>query len=389
MNTINHADLLQLLETPGDRFVSLYMPTYPAGRETPQNPIRFRELLKTADQLLREKGMSATDTLNFLAPATQLLDQPVFWEALGHGLAVLISAQGMRVWHQPFECEELCVVGKRFHITPLVAWCNDNAPYYVLAISQNRARLLHGNHFRLSEIKVPGLPMSRTESLNYHPSERSLQIHSGQPHQGKEGLVFTGQGGEPDVSKQEIAEFFQLINTAVCDFLNVRTEPLVFAGVDYLYPIYREHNHYPHLLSAHISGNPDLLSPLDLGECAWPIIESSLRKLQEAEVAKFCNLARHGRGSNHVADIVRTAQDGAVETLFICPTVRRLGAFDPHTYDVREDDHPRNDSEDLVNLAACFVLKHGGKVEAVASGNIPGGGPMAAAFRYAPAAAPG
>ena len=56
MNTIRHADLLQLINSPGDRFVSLYMPTYPAGRETPQNPIRFRELLKTANDLLGKKG---------------------------------------------------------------------------------------------------------------------------------------------------------------------------------------------------------------------------------------------------------------------------------------------------------------------------------------------
>ena len=59
MNTIRHADLLQLINSPGDWFVSLYMPTYAAGRETPQNPIRFRELLKTANDLLGKKVMCA------------------------------------------------------------------------------------------------------------------------------------------------------------------------------------------------------------------------------------------------------------------------------------------------------------------------------------------
>ena len=208
--------------------------------------------------------------------------------------------------------------------------------------------------------------MSRTEALHYDPREGSFQTHSGEPHlRGKEGLVFTGQGGEADVAKEEIASFFRMIDAAVCDFLHAQTEPLVFAGVDYLFPIYREHNHYPHLLPKHISGNPDLLSPLELSESAWPLVEASLRQRQEAEIAKYWNLVGQGRGSNRIEEIVTAAHAVLVETLFICPAVRRLGAFDPHTYDVRLDDHPRNDSEDLVNLAVCFVLKHRGKVEAI------------------------
>ena len=35
-----------------------------------------------------------------------------------------------------------------------------------------------------------------------------------------------------------------------------------------------------------------------------------------------------------------------------------------------------------MNFAACLVLKNRGKVEVLLSGNIPGGGSMAAVFRY-------
>jgi hypothetical protein len=76
-----------------------------------------------------------------------------------------------------------------------------------------------------------------------------------------------------------------------------------------------------------------------------------------------------------------------VETLFICPTVRRSGMFDSQANMVRLDDQYRHDGEDLVNLAACLVLKHRGNVESLVSGNIPGGGPLAAVFRYTPTAA--
>ena len=231
--------------------------------------------------------------------------------------------------------------------------------------------------------RFPSLPVSLTEALHYDPREGFFQTHSGEPHlRGKEGLVFTGQGGEEEVAKEEVASFFRMVDAAIGHFLHGQTEPLVFSGVDYLYPIYREHNHYPNLLPKRISGNSDLLSPFELRKRAWPLVEAALRQRQEAEVAKYWNLVGQGRGSNCIEEIVAAAYAGVVETLFICPAVRRLGVFDPHTNEVRLDKHPRSDSEDLVNLAACLVLKNRGKVEVLVSGNIPGGGSMAAVFRY-------
>jgi hypothetical protein len=383
MSSITRASLLQLIDTPGDRFVSIYMPTYPAGRETPQNPTRFKELLATASDLLRAKGMDPSDTRDFLAPGTRLLDQPTFWNALDRELAVLISQSGMRVWLLRSVCEELCVVGRRFHVTPLVAWSNQDAPYYVLAVSQNHVKFFQGSRHALQEIEVPKLPANSIEALHYDPREGFYQTHSGQPAlKGKEGVVFTGQGGKPDVAKQEIAEFFGIIDAAVSSYLHARTEPLVFAGVDYLYPIYRRRNHYPHLLSEHVDGNPDLLSPMELRENVWPLIETVLRERQELEIEKYWNLVRQGRCSNRADEIVLAAHAGIVETLFVCPTVRRIGSFDPQAMAVRLDDHTGHNCEDLVNFAVCLTLKHRGNVEVIQSGNIPGGGAMAAITRY-------
>jgi hypothetical protein len=196
-------------------------------------------------------------------------------------------------------------------------------------------------------------------------------------------VVFTGQGGEVDVAKDELAAYFRLIDAAVNKFLHEHTEPLVFVGVDYLFPIYRQHNHYAHLLPLHVSGNPDLLTPSDLRERAWPIVEDLLSIKRHAAVAQYWNFVRQDRCSNLVDDIVSAAYAGAIDTLFISPNIRFLGAFDPSSMTVRRDEVPRHHSEDLVNLAACLVLKNRGTIMTAASGDIPGGGPMAAVFRYA------
>jgi hypothetical protein len=114
----------------------------------------------------------------------------------------------------------------------------------------------------------------------------------------------------------------------------------------------------------------------------WPLVEESLHARRHAAVAGYWNVVQQDRASNHVPDIVRAAHLGAIDTLFICPTVRVMGAFDPAAMRVRYDEQPQPDSEDLVNLAACDVLKNRGAVITTDSGDIPGGGPMAAVFRY-------
>ena len=73
-----------------------------------------------------------------------------------------------------------------------------------------------------------------------------------------------------------------------------------------------------------------------------------------------------------------------VDTLLIYPAIHRWGRFDPQSQTTRLDPESRPDNEDLINLAVCLVLKHRGNVESITTGNIPGGGVLAAVLRYSP-----
>jgi hypothetical protein len=81
-------------------------------------------------------------------------------------------------------------------------------------------------------------------------------------------------------------------------------------------------------------------------------------------------------------DILDAADTGMVETLFVCPTIRRWGKYDSNLQTVHLDRGPAPDNQELINLAVCLVLKHHGTVESIISGNIPGGGSMAAVLRF-------
>ncbi|MEX0612330.1 MAG: hypothetical protein WD229_09425, partial [Pirellulales bacterium] len=258
------------------------------------------------------------------------------------------------------------------------------APYYVLAVSQNDVRFFRGTRGEMEHVTVPELPTSRDAAVPLDDADPGLQAHSARPYLGrtKEGMVFHGQGGAPDAAKPRIFEFFRAIDAALSPTLRLATEPLVFAGVDYLFPIYQEANTYQHLLPTPVTGNPELWSPDELRQRAWPLVESVVRERRECEVAKYGNRIPQGRSSDQLDEILIAADAGAIDTLFIDPAARRTGTFEPEQLRVDVDDRPQEEREDLINLAATLVLRNNGTVEPLATGDVPGGGVIAAVLRY-------
>jgi hypothetical protein len=264
-----------------------------------------------------------------------------------------------------------------------VEWLADDETYFVLEVSQNQTRLLQGNGSGLKKVDVRDLPRDLTSALDYDVAEGAFQAHSGEPRlKGKEGMVFHGQGGGPDDAKQEIVSYFRLIDQAVTTKLEGDCAPLIFAGVDYLFPLYREANHYPHLLSQHIGGSPDRRTSSDLLALARPLIGSLISARRETAANYYWTQVSHGRTANRLDDVLRTAAAGAIETLLIDSGAHCRGQFDPTrgTAYIHEGDAPED--EDLLNLAVCLVLCHGGEVVVAPKGHVPGGGLFAAVLRY-------
>jgi Bacterial archaeo-eukaryotic release factor family 3 len=382
MKTFTRNDLSQLAEARGDHLISLYMPTF-FGPDAQQNAIRYKNLIREAEDRLTRRGVRPADARKLLATASDLLDETTAWGEQGSSLAVFVEAGGVRTWRLRAECDEVCTVGEYFHVLPLVEWLSHAAPYYVLAVSQNEVKFFYGTRGGIEEVEVAGLPANREEALRLDDPEPSRQQHPAQRGTpGKQGLVFHGQGGAPDASKQEILAFFREIDRALSDTLRQRSEPLIFVGVDYLFPIYQEANRYPHLVSESVAGNPELWSPADIQERTWPLVEAMIEAQRESTLAAYGNAIPAGQAVERVEDVLLAAHAGAVDTLFIDPSAQVVGAFDMSGLTVSVGDAPNDDSEDLMNLAAVLVLRSSGTVEPLESGKVPGGRDMAAVLRY-------
>jgi hypothetical protein len=158
VDVLSRNDLEMLVQHPRSPCVSLYMPTHRSGPETQQDPIRLKNLIRQAEQRLVGTGMRRRDASEILQPARRLLEDEAFWRHQSAGLALFLRTEWFRWYRLPLTFEELVVVSDRFHVSPVLPLLTGDGRFFVLALSENEARLLAGTRFNVQVVNVPGLP---------------------------------------------------------------------------------------------------------------------------------------------------------------------------------------------------------------------------------------
>ena len=385
MTALRTEDLQTLLVEREGPCVSLYLPTHRTGREMQQDPIRLKNLLRQAEGELASVAIRSTDAAGLLKPARDLLAEPSFWEHASDGLAVFLAPGFVRTYRLPASFQEKCVVSGAFHLKSLLPLLSGDGQFYVLALSQKHVRLLQGSRFSVGELEPDGMPGSLKEALWVDDPERVLQYHSGTPSGGgRRDAVYHGQGGAPDVEKSNLLRYFRRVDEALVEFLEGQSAPLVLAGVDHYFPIYREASRYPNLVDGGVKGSPDDLSAAELHDRAWALVEPIFHAEQDKASGRYAEHAGKGKTSETLADIVPAAHHGRVETLFVALGEQRWGAFIPDgTGSVILHDAYEQGDRDLLDVAAAATLKAGGRVYALPRDQIPSSdSALAAIYRY-------
>ncbi len=383
MKQLSRGELETLMQRREGPCVSLYAPMVKAGPETQQNAIRFKNLVRKASDALEGYGLSPKQADALLAPAADLIDDTPFWQHQSEGLATFVADGFARHYRVPVEVRELALVADRFHLKPLLPLLSGDGRFYVLALSQKRARLLEATRHSVRELDLGDLPTSLNEVVGYELEETHIQYHTGtKTARPGESPIYHGQGGGEDDVKLEIRKFFSLLDDGVSAQIAEKGAPLVLAGVEFLFPIYRQASSYPELVEGGVAGNPDELSAEELHDRAWPLVEPVFARSQESAADRYGQLAGTGHASSQFEEVVTAAADGRVETLFVALGIRRWGSFDPDDRKVELVDHDGPGHEDLVDFAAIQTLLKGGQVFAVPPDQVPEQAPMAAVYRY-------
>jgi hypothetical protein len=383
MDTLGREQLRLLAENGASPCVSIYLPTHPSGEEMQGDRIRLKNLLDRAEPMLVAEGLGPIAARDLLAGARRLLTDEEFWRYRNLGLVVLIASGILRTFRLPETFEESVVVNGRFQLKPLIPHACAQHDYLLLALTQNGSKLYEGSQSGLREQTVPGMPANLKAAIDLETGERGEQVHAGGKHGiGKQAAVFHGQGGQPDAHKGDLVQYFQAVWHAVRPMVHEERIPLIVAAVDYLLPIFRSACDYPHLLEKGISGNPDRWSEQELHAQAVAVIAPILEGERKEAAEKYRQFAGTGKASEDLQEVVRSAAQGKIDTLFIERHSHQWGSFleQDQTVSLHETFRPGDD--DLVDLAAMKTLQCRGRVYVVPREQMPCREVAAAIYRY-------
>ncbi|WP_016951308.1 hypothetical protein [Anabaena sp. PCC 7108] len=388
MKLLSIDELKTLVANPEHPCVSMYMHTHKAGSEIRQNPIRFKNLVREAEERLNAIGISQTQAANLLTPVMEL-DKVDFWEHQDQGLVIFSSQNLFRYYSVPIEFPELVVVGEQFHLKPLLHLINNDGNFYVLALSQKKVRIFAGTAHSLHEIQLENMPNSLADTLMEDELQKGIQHRIGITRGATASAQHPGSvhgQGSPDREKHEedILQFCYAIDGAIHEKLREEKAPLVLAGVEYLLPIYQQANTYPHLLIEGITGNPELLNLRELHDQAWRIVAPSFQENKKAAIALYNQLAGEGnsKANSDIKEIIPAAYYHRVDYLFISVGEHKWGKFNLETTTVDLHTEAEADDEDMLDFAAVHTILNSGKVYTIKSQEMLNEATVAAIFRY-------
>lgn len=387
MDILTIEDVRELTNIEQELFISIYMPTFSKGVDTKQNPIKFKQLLREAEDKLYEKDLRKAEVQEILAPASHLIDQTNFWQQQSDGLAVFIYPGGIKYYRLPIEFKESVSVSNKVFIKPLLPLFSGNGQFYVLALSKNEVRLFLGTRQMIAPIELEDAPESMFDMQVDDDPRTNLLFRTSSP-QGKSELSYNkvtqGQGNENEYEKNELTRYFRGIDEALTKIDKKDEIPLVLAAVEYLIPIYKEISNYPYIVDDFIRGNPEMLDGNDLHKLAWDIVEPIFTDQQKKAEDKFNQFLgqRNKLFSTSLDKIIPAAYSGQIESLFVANEVDQWGKFYHDTNKIKFHDEEQVGDEDLLEYASILTLSRGGKVFAVDADKVPAGGTVAAILRY-------
>lgn len=388
MDTITHAQLRALAESGTAPAVSVFVPVYRKEAGSKQESIQLKNLLAEAEERLVARGMRGTEARDLLKPAQELVDDPSAWT--GQGLAVFVSPGVFHAFPLSIALEPQAIVNDRFHVKPLLPLLADR-PFYVLAVSQHDARLLHCTRTSFERVPLPSDVETNIERAVILTGEHSKTGKEGGAEGGSpshvQGAAATPHSEAPDPQHRQAENlrfFLRQIDDGVRRAVPENDALMVLAGDINITSPYREATKLKarDIAAETIKGNPDRTAEADLHARALEIVAPLWHEALNAEQETFGNALAQGKASHNVREIVLAAMDGRVNTLFVAPQEKRWGRVDEEARSVELHEDESTEGEDVLDWATLKTLQTSGRVLVVSPEEVPGNGPMAAVMRY-------
>lgn len=258
MNSLLHDYASGMLDHAQPPCLSLYQPTDRHHPGNQQDPIRFRNLLKELERVLRE-NYPTHDLKSIMRPFEELGQDHDFWNHTLDGLAVFAAPGLFRVYKLPRPVKELSIVAESFHIKPLIRLLQTADYYQVLGVSREKINLFEGNRDVLNEVELDSVvPRIPSEALRGDAKE--LHVSAWASAAGAPGVHFS-KGSKSDIVDNAATRFLRAVDRAVLEHHSRPTRmPLILAALPENQSFFRAITRNPFLIPDEITVHPDALS---------------------------------------------------------------------------------------------------------------------------------
>lgn len=254
--------------------VTIYAPYIEELAGVNPNKLQLKNMIREAERRLITDGVESRVVRRTTTRARSLLEKKQFWHLRGAGLAIFAHPKFFRCYLLPSQdLPYHLTVEEGFELEPLLSVLENDQAYFILTVSHNHVRLYQGGHYTVKEVFLKNLPTSLKDDLRLDEYEHWAETHTVAPaSRAAHSEAFHSQSNEKEVDKDELFQFFRHIDSRLHKYLRGKKVPLIFAGVDYLMPIYKKANTYPYLAAKGIPGNPDRKDLNLIRQQAWTLL---------------------------------------------------------------------------------------------------------------------
>ena len=371
----------ELLQEHTPPCISIYMPTHRAKPPANENPVRLRNLVRTAENEIHKVYPRSAEMEQVLKRLRDLPHDGAVWGQPGDALAVFASLDCFKtVWLQR-PVRELVQVADSFHVKPLIRAHQFSGRFQVLCLTQGNIAIYEGDHDDLQEVPLRNVPRTLVEALGEELTEPHY-THARHTGRGQSAPAIHGHHDNKDEQDNDLERFFRMIDRAVWENHSRESGlPLILCGVTRHHDRFRKVSHNINLIPGGIRLNPDSISIDRLHEQAWKVIKPYYDQQVEKVIEEYGRAQAYQQGSEDIAQVAQAATQSRVGTLLVDADKHIGGKIEPNG-EVTFGDLNSAEFDDILDDIAEQVVKTGGQVLVIPHDQMPTETGLAAIYRF-------
>lgn len=340
--------------------VSVFVPTSAFGPETQRAAVHLGNLLKDAESMLADHGLSTTEAEALLAPLSDKVADRDFWQHQSEGLALFASGSGSIELSVSHTVTPQAIVGDVFDVLPLLPGLATEGEYLLVCASQGAVSVYRAGATSMQPVEVADLPASLDDVIGDADYENPvLASPPSRPNTGTHNMSNAQVYGDapPEWQAKVRRTFAERIAGAIRAAGDLSPLPLVLIADEKLAGDLSDSLGAAATDTAH----PDSLTDKERHERSWAMAQPLLDQGRAKTLELMAQRLGQGEAvATDPAEVAVVASEGRVETLFVS----------------------RDTPDHTVSTALWATLAHGGNIVWAGDADAPPETGVAALLRY-------